>query len=214
MHRCKSFLITLMSFMIMTSIPVIAKAQTTSDETLSVPDYVRNLYILGLILIGVVAFARLVFAGYQYMFGGANANLLSSAKTAFWDVAAGITVLVCGLLILRTINPNILNLRWSVLTFDFKFIKDAARQQCKDKSGRFDEDTWECDTAAPALDDLELYSWGFACAPDEACHRQFSLIPECKNVAGMPCAHGAGRMYYSHGSYTGQCHVVYVCQPK
>lgn len=127
--------------------PVIIFAQdtlTASDSTMTVPQYVRNLYVLGLALIGIVAFGRLVFAGYQYMFGGANANMISSAKTAFWDVAAGIAVLVCGLLLLRTINPDILNFRWSVLSIDLQFIKDKLGEQQNQKNAFYYSSEAEC----------------------------------------------------------------------
>ncbi len=144
--KIKKFIIFILIILIFV-FPQFSSADTASESTLTVPQYVRNLYIVGLILIGVVAFGRLVLAGYQYMFGGINANSIAGAKSAFWDVFAGIAVLVSGLLLLRTINPEILNLKWSVFDIKTDWVEELARKSCKDKGGEFIEKTWGCRTA-------------------------------------------------------------------
>jgi hypothetical protein len=74
-------------------------------------DYVRYIYILGLGLGGLLAFAMIVFAGLEWTLSGANPSLQEDAKDRIRNAIFGLLLLLGAYIILRTINPNLVSLQ-------------------------------------------------------------------------------------------------------
>ncbi len=90
--------------------PNFAFAQDLSTE--SIPQYIKSLYTVGLMLVGVSALLMLVYCGYLYMIGGVNASAITKAKECIFNALTGLVLLIAAVLILRTINPQLIELKW------------------------------------------------------------------------------------------------------
>lgn len=73
--------------------------------------YVRYLFMLGLGLGGVLAFASIVIAGIQMIMAGGNVGTVEDARSRLSQAILGLMLLLFSYLILRTINPQLTNLR-------------------------------------------------------------------------------------------------------
>ncbi|MCL5436000.1 MAG: pilin [Patescibacteria group bacterium] len=57
----------------------------------------------------ILALLMIIFAGYLYMTSGGNAQRVTLAKEFFAGAIIGLIVLFCAIIILRTINPELVN---------------------------------------------------------------------------------------------------------
>lgn len=57
----------------------------------------------------ILALLMIIFAGYLYMTSGGNAQQVTLAKEFFSGALIGLIVLFCAIIILRTINPELVN---------------------------------------------------------------------------------------------------------
>ena len=60
-------------------------------------------------LAGILAFAMIVFAGFQYLTSGGNTAQQKDAQERIMNAIIGLVLLFAFYIILYTINPNILN---------------------------------------------------------------------------------------------------------
>jgi len=60
-------------------------------------------------LAGILAFAMIVFAGFQYLTSGGNTAQQKDAQERIMNAIIGLALLFAFYIILHTINPNILN---------------------------------------------------------------------------------------------------------
>jgi hypothetical protein len=74
-------------------------------------EFVQYLFILGLGLGGILAFGMIVFAGLQWSLSGGNASWQEDAKDRIRNAIFGLILLFGAYVILRTINPDLVNLR-------------------------------------------------------------------------------------------------------
>ncbi|MDX1608142.1 MAG: pilin [Candidatus Spechtbacterales bacterium] len=77
---------------------------------ISISTIVVFLYSISLWIAGLIAFLGLVFAGFTYILGGANASAKNRAKRRFTNVLWGIAILLTASAVINIINPNILRL--------------------------------------------------------------------------------------------------------
>ncbi|MBI2635083.1 MAG: hypothetical protein HYW79_00885 [Parcubacteria group bacterium] len=75
------------------------------------PSYLRYLFIFGLGFITVLALSVMMFGGIQYILAAGNAAKTEEAKAWIQQALFGLGLLLVSYLLLRTINPDLVNLR-------------------------------------------------------------------------------------------------------
>lgn len=90
-----------------TAFPVI----TGIDPAAGLPQFARYIFVLGLGLGGILAFAMIVFAGLEWSLSGANPSLQQDAKDRIFNAVFGLLLLLGSFVILNTINPALVSLR-------------------------------------------------------------------------------------------------------
>lgn len=75
------------------------------------PNYIRYLFIFGLSLITVVALGQMIIGGITYILAAGNAAKVEDAKDTIFQALLGVGILLVSYLLLRTINPDLVNLR-------------------------------------------------------------------------------------------------------
>ncbi|MFN7088237.1 MAG: hypothetical protein ACK4NX_00210 [Candidatus Paceibacteria bacterium] len=73
--------------------------------------YVRYLFLFGLAIGGILAFAMIVVGGIQYAMSAGNVSQISDAKDRITQAILGLLLLLASYLILSTINPALVSLR-------------------------------------------------------------------------------------------------------
>jgi hypothetical protein len=76
---------------------------------------VANLYTYAFLIAGFLAFAMIVYGGVRYTFSAGNHSAQSDAKDAIKQALLGLGLLFVAYMILRTINPDLTNLRLPTL---------------------------------------------------------------------------------------------------
>lgn len=87
------------------------------------PSYIRYLFVFGLSLITIMVLGRMIVGGITYILAAGNAAKVEDAKDIIFQALLGFGVLLVSYLFLRTINPDLVNLRNPNLTpksFQFK----------------------------------------------------------------------------------------------
>jgi hypothetical protein len=79
------------------------------DATPSLIDYLNAIFVLAISLASSFAVVRIVIAGFQYMMTDAWGGKEEAVST-IWAVVTGLIVLLLSVVILKTINPDLLNL--------------------------------------------------------------------------------------------------------
>lgn len=80
------------------------------------PSYIRYLFIFGLSLITIMALGRMIIGGITYVLAAGNAAKVEDAKDIIFQALLGFGILLVSYLLLRTINPDLVNLRNPSLT--------------------------------------------------------------------------------------------------
>jgi len=112
----KKFILTLIIFIT----PLLALAKIEYKLTMPIPgvsqssngdigSYVATLFQFGLAIVGLVAFAMIVFNGVKYIMGAGNESLVGDAKVGIWQAIVGVLLLLASVVLLNTINPCILS---------------------------------------------------------------------------------------------------------
>jgi len=72
--------------------------------------YIRYLFVFGLGIAGILAFAMIVIAGIKYATAGGNESQIRDARDQISQAILGLLLLMASYLILKTINPALVNL--------------------------------------------------------------------------------------------------------
>lgn len=75
------------------------------------PGFVANAYSFALFISGALAFGAIVYGGIKYVFAAGNPSGQSDGKEWVKGALLGLLLLGGAYLILRTINPNIVDLK-------------------------------------------------------------------------------------------------------
>ncbi|MEK9135138.1 MAG: hypothetical protein AAB451_02465 [Patescibacteria group bacterium] len=75
--------------------------------TISLPQYIKYIFNISIILSGLIAFGVLVYAGFRYLTSAGNMAAIQDAKERISGAALGLSVLLGSYLILTTINPQL-----------------------------------------------------------------------------------------------------------
>lgn len=73
--------------------------------------YVARLYQFGLMIVGLIAFASIVFGALRYILSAGNLASIDEAKDQIKQAVLGVVLLLGAYLILYTINPTLVSLR-------------------------------------------------------------------------------------------------------
>ncbi len=80
------------------------------------PEYINYLFIFGLGLITILALTQMIIGGITYILAAGNAARVEDAKDMIFQALFGVGILLISYLLLRTINPDLVNLRNPNLT--------------------------------------------------------------------------------------------------
>ena len=120
------FLILVFSFLIPYSlflIPTPAQAQVKLETGLpgipasglpvgqELPSYINYLFIFSLGLVTILALTQMIIGGITYILAAGNAAKMEDAKDMIFQALLGAGLLLVSYLLLRTINPDLVNLR-------------------------------------------------------------------------------------------------------
>jgi len=89
------------------NIPLIQPPATV--KTL-LPDYIKYVIVLSIIVSGLIVFGSLLYAGFLYMTSSGNPSALKNSKDRMLSSFLGIIILLSSYLILNTINPSLIKL--------------------------------------------------------------------------------------------------------
>lgn len=99
--------------------PEIASMSLTTESTL--PEVIRYIYIFALAAVGVVALLSMLIGAVQYVLSAGNATKASDAKDRIFSAVLGIILLLASVMILRTINPDLVNIGFTLPTIRVPF---------------------------------------------------------------------------------------------
>lgn len=109
-------------------------------ETTGFPAYVEKLIPFILAFVALAAFVQIVFGGIMYATSGGNPSAISDATNRIWMAILGLLLALSGYLILRTINPDLVNLQFEVFKVQVaappnqEEIEEKAKEnKCKNK---------------------------------------------------------------------------------
>ena len=83
---------------------------TVPTET-ALPSYINYLFVFGLGLITILALTWMIIGGITYILAAGNAAKVEDAKDMIFQALLGVGLLLVSYLLLRTINPDLVNLR-------------------------------------------------------------------------------------------------------
>ena len=97
-----------------TGLPNIPGGQLPAGQEL--PSYINYLFIFGLGIIAILALAQMMVGGLTYILAAGNVAKVENAKDTIKQALLGLGLLLVSYLLLRTINPDLVNLRNPNLT--------------------------------------------------------------------------------------------------
>ena len=92
-----------------TGLPNVAGGQLPANQEL--PSYINYLFIFGLGLITVLALGQMIIGGMMYILAAGNAAKMEDAKDHIYQALLGLGLLLASYLLLRTVNPDLVNLK-------------------------------------------------------------------------------------------------------
>ena len=92
-----------------TGLPTIPGGQLQTGQEL--PSYINYLFIFGLGAITILALAQMMYGGIQYILAAGNVSKHEEAKNTIQQALLGLGLLLASYLLLRTINPDLVNLK-------------------------------------------------------------------------------------------------------
>ena len=75
------------------------------------PSYISYLFIFSLGLVTILALTQMIIGGITYILAAGNAAKVEDAKDMIYQALLGLGILLVSYLLLRTINPDLVNLR-------------------------------------------------------------------------------------------------------
>jgi len=97
-----------------TGLPNIPGGQLPVGQEL--PSYINYLFIFGLGAIAILALGQMMVGGLTYILAAGNVAKVETAKDTIKQALLGLGLLLVSYLLLRTINPDLVNLRNPTLT--------------------------------------------------------------------------------------------------
>jgi len=79
----------------------------TPDEETRLPEYIKYIFNFSVIIVGILAFAVMVYGGIFYLISAGDPTKISDAKSRIFGGIVGLVLLLMTYLILTTINPEL-----------------------------------------------------------------------------------------------------------
>lgn len=84
------------------------KAIFVSHDTL--PKYIDAIYKYGISVTAVLSVIMLMLGGFRWIFAGGDSGAIGAAKNTIKGSLIGLTLVLCAVLLLKTINPALINI--------------------------------------------------------------------------------------------------------
>lgn len=79
-------------------------------EGTTLPEIIKYIYLFSLGIVGLMAFVSIIIGAVQYITSAGNDTKIGDAKDRITSALLGILILLASVLILRTINPDLINI--------------------------------------------------------------------------------------------------------
>jgi hypothetical protein len=89
-------------------------------DTISPQAWINSIYRYGIVAIGLFAAAGIVYGGIRYITSMGNPEAITSGKNAIFSAIAGLVVLLLSHLILKTIDPRLVELKLELEPIELK----------------------------------------------------------------------------------------------
>ena len=109
--------------------PKISPPETTRAF---LPNYIRYIFVLSLIIASLAAFFSIVYGGFQHITSAGNPSKLSDARGRIKSGLLGLTILLSSYLILSTINPQLIVLKVPGINVQQGIILFSNSENCTD----------------------------------------------------------------------------------
>lgn len=93
--------------------PDVPGAQKLSEAS-DLPNIINYIYKFALLACGITAFISILFGAIQYVTSAGDSSKAGDAKKRITDALWGILILLSAVLILRTINPDLVSLKFTL----------------------------------------------------------------------------------------------------
>jgi len=132
--------------------------------------YILYFFVFAVITSGIVGLFSIVTAGTKILFSGGNPSSVAEAKERIWDTILGIILLMFAVIILRTINPDLVGSLPSNLD-------QSPGVYTMDASGKLEDVATEVeDTTDPKLFNPTAYTLVYLCTPTQVANRPKILL--------------------------------------
>jgi len=91
--------------------PDIPGATKPGATDYSLPELINYIYRFALLACGITAFLSILIGAIKYVTSAGDSSKAGDAKEQITQAILGIIILLCAVLILRTINPDLVNLK-------------------------------------------------------------------------------------------------------
>lgn len=96
-------------------------------DTSSPQAYTNSIYRYGLVLVAFLSAAGIVYGGVRYLTSAGNQEAVTSGKQAIFAALSGLVLVLLSHLILRTIDPSLVNLRLNIPGVVLPDVADPSR---------------------------------------------------------------------------------------
>mgnify|MGYP001073160201 CR=1 FL=1 len=170
-NKLKSIFLSLVCLALFV-LPLFASAQEKFfGEATTAPGMIRNIYWVGVGIVGFAALVVIVIAGIMYMQSYGDPQKITLAKQLISSALIGVVLLLFSYTILRTINPALVRLREPVLEVKLQVPCDVTNKTCQITSS----------TILDEGDPLKVH--GIIQYANASCAKkgiQMSVCPRCK----------------------------------
>ena len=111
-----------MLFLVLLTVPLFAFAATpctldaiknnTTDKGSELPRCINQIYVWSLGVAALLALLMMIIGGYYYMTASGNAEQSGKGIDMIWGAVIGLALLFGAYLLLSTINPDLVNLKF------------------------------------------------------------------------------------------------------
>lgn len=84
------------------------------EEASTLPEVIRYIYMFALGAAGIVALLMILIGAIMYIFSAGNSSKAADAKDRIYSALLGILILLASVLILRIINPDLVNIGFTL----------------------------------------------------------------------------------------------------
>lgn len=97
-----------------TQYPEFETGEKITPET-TLPEYIKYIFKFSFIIVGILAFAFLIYGGVCYLTSTGNPTVMKDAKDRIFSAILGLIILLCSYLILINLNPELITIEMEKL---------------------------------------------------------------------------------------------------